>query len=133
MPVEISVKFSVRKFKKMSFFSAIHEGHVRDLSAGGMSLIVSPALGRRYITNLLQRKKYLFLKFFLPKTSRFLNLTGVPTRIRNVKINDKISTFLGVRFLRVGERDRHELIEFICQKRASFVKENTSDEVKKNK
>ena len=128
IPMSINVKFSVRKFKNVGFFSVNHDGFVRDISAGGMSVVVTPPLKKGHINSLLQRKKYLFLKFFLPGTNRFLNLTGVPTRIRNIKVKNKIVTLMGVRFINVPETDSHELIEFICHKRSCYVKENVVEE-----
>jgi len=133
VPTDINVKFTVRKFKNVGLFSMMHEGFVRDLSAGGMNVLVSPALKKSYINSLLQRKKYLFLKFFIPESNRFLNLTGMPTRIKNIKLNGKTATLMGVRFLNIGERDQHELIELICHKRACFVKENVVEEKSKKK
>ncbi|MBN1522676.1 MAG: PilZ domain-containing protein [Candidatus Aureabacteria bacterium] len=128
IPSNINVKFSVRKFKNVGLFSTMHEGFVNDLSAGGMSMIVAPPLKKGYINSLLQRKKYLFLKFFLPDNNRFLSLTGLPTRIRNIKINDKTATYMGIRFINITESDQHELIEFICHKKSCFVRENVIDQ-----
>ncbi len=128
IPMDIYVKFTVRKYRKVGWFSSVVEGFVRDLSAGGMSIVVMPPLKKSSINSLLQRKKYLFMKFFLPDCNRFLNLTGMPTRIRNIKIQNKIATLMGVRFLHIGERDQHELIEYVCHKHSSFIKNNVVEE-----
>ena len=133
IPASLNVKFSIRKFKTLNLFSTMHEGFVHDLSAGGMSLVVIPQLKKSYINSLLSRKKYLFLKFFLPESNRFLNVTGVPVRIRNIKINDKPATFMGVKFINISERDQHELIEYIACKKATFVKENVNEVKKEEK
>jgi c-di-GMP-binding flagellar brake protein YcgR len=123
IPLDITVKFTIKKYRGLGLFTKVYEGFLKDLSAGGMSITVTPALSKNYADNLLARRKYLFLKFFLPDFNKFFNLTGVATRITPGRVKDRPSTVIGVKFINMSEPEQHGIIEYVSLKKTQYVKE----------
>lgn len=123
IPADCSAHFTISGIKKLGVLPRSFAGRIDNISATGAGLLVG-AFNEKEFRIIRSGAAVLNLKFTLPGTANRLTLHARPVHIRRQRSSSASSGIhLGLKFVRMRERDLSLLFEYVCIKRVSLLKE----------